>query len=200
MDLKSDFIHGDLQEEIYMKQPEDYTSDPSLVCKLQKSLYGLKHAPRSWYAKMDAFLLSQKFQRCKSDPNVYLQQYDGNIINILLYVYDILITGSTLASIAFIKTALHDAFKMSDLGMLRQFLGMEITQDYDGIMVTQSKYFSCLLISFNMADCKDAPFPFLSGISLEEGKSTTPMDSTIYRQLIKSFLYLTNSRPEFVMP
>ena len=114
---------------------------------------------------------------------------------IVLYVDDILITGNTLASIAFIKTALHDTFEMSDLGMLRQFLGLEITQDYDGIMVTQSKYVSDLLIKFNIAYCKDAPFPFLSGINLEEGKSIPPMDSTIYCQLIRSLLYLTHSRP-----
>ena len=72
MDVKSYFIHGDLNEDIYMKHPKGFTSDPSLVCKLQKSLYGLKQAPRSWYAKMDAFLLSQNFHRCKYDPNVYL--------------------------------------------------------------------------------------------------------------------------------
>ena len=102
-----------------MKQLEGYTSDLSLVCKLQKSLYGLKPALRSWYVKMDAFLLSQNFQRCKYDPNVYLQQYDGNILIILLYVDYILITRSTLASISFIKIALHDAFEMSDLGLLK---------------------------------------------------------------------------------
>ena len=118
-----------------MKYLEGYTSNPSLVCKLHKSLCGLKHAPRSWYAKMDAFLLSHNFERCKSDPNVYLQQYEGNLLIIVLYVDDLLITKSTLASITFIKTALHDAFEMSDLGLLRQFLGIEISQDYDGIMV-----------------------------------------------------------------
>ena len=137
MDVKSDFLHGHLQEYIYMKHPKIYTSDPSLVCKLQKSLFGLKQAPRSWYAKMDAFLLSQNFHRCKSDPNVYLQNYDGNILIIVLYVDDILIEGSTLASISFIKTALHDALEMNDLGLLKQFLGLEITQEFDGIMVTQ---------------------------------------------------------------
>ena len=68
---------------------------------------------------------------------MYLKQYEGNILIIVLYVDDLLTTGSTLASIAFIKTALHDAFEMSDLGLLRQFLGLEITQDYDGIMVTK---------------------------------------------------------------
>ena len=89
---------------------------------------------------MDSFLLSQNFERCKSDPNVYLQKYEGKLMIIFLYVDDILITGITLSSISFIKTALHDAFEMSDLGMLRQFIGLEITQDFDGNMVTQSKY------------------------------------------------------------
>ena len=89
---------------------------------------------------MDAFLLSQNFQRWKYDPNVYLQQYDGNLRIIFLYFDYIFITGSTLASISFIKTALHDAFEMSDLGFLKQFLGLEISQEFDGIIVTQFKY------------------------------------------------------------
>ena len=83
---------------------------------------------------------------------------------------------------------------MSDLGLLRQFLGLEITQDYDGIMVKQSKYVSNLLIKFNMDDYKAATFPFLSGISLEEGKASPQVDSTLYCQLIGSHFYLTNSR------
>ena len=72
MDVKSAFLHGDLHEEIYMNDPEGYITDPSLVCKLKKSLYGLKQAPRERYSKMDAFLFSQNFQRCKSDTNVYI--------------------------------------------------------------------------------------------------------------------------------
>ena len=88
---------------------------------------------------MDAFLLSQNFQRCRSDPNVYLQKHDDNFIIIVLYVDDLLITGSTIASILAIKTALHNAFEMIDLGLLKQFLGLEIEKNYDGIMVTQYK-------------------------------------------------------------
>ena len=145
---------------------------------------------------MDAFLLSQNFQRCISDPNVYLQQYDGHLIIIVLYVDDLLITSSTVASISVIKTALHNAFEMSDLGLLKQFLGLEIEKNYDGIMVIHSKYISDLLFKFNMAECRPAPFPFFSRINLEEGKSTPPMDCTIYRQLIGSLLYLTHSQPD----
>ena len=81
---------------------------------------------------------------------------------------------------------------MRDLGLLKQFLGLEIEKNYDGIMVTQSKYISDL-VNFNMAECRPTPFPFLSGISLEKGKSTPPMDYTIYRRLIGSLLYLTHS-------
>ena len=111
-----------------MNQPEGYISNPSLVCKLNKSLYGLKQAPREWYSKMNAFLLWQNFQRCRSDKNVYLQKYNGHFIIIVLYFYDLLITGSTVASISVIKTALHNAFEMSNLGLLKQFMGLEIEQ------------------------------------------------------------------------
>ena len=84
MDVKSAFLHGDIDEEIYMKHPEGYITDPSLVCKLNKSLYGLKQAPREWYSKMDAFLLLENIQRCRSDPNVNLQKSHGYlIINVL---------------------------------------------------------------------------------------------------------------------
>ena len=94
-----------------MKHTYGYISYSYLVCKLKKSLYGLKHAPREWYSKMDAFLLSQNFQRCRSDSNVYIQQSNGHLIIIFLYVDDLLITGSTVDSISVIKTALHNAFK-----------------------------------------------------------------------------------------
>ena len=91
---------------------------------------------------------------------------------------------------------LHDTFEMSDLRLLKQFLGLEISQDFDGIILNQSKYIEGLLINFKMDDFKASPFPFLSGIILEEGKSTPLMDCTIYHQLIESLLYLTHSRPD----
>ena len=128
MNVKSSFLHGHIHEEIYMKHPKGYISDPSLVCKLKKSLYGLKQAPREWYSKMDAFLLSQNFKRCKSDPNVYIQKSDGHFIIIILYVDELPIIGSTVASISVIKTALHNAFEMSDLGLLEQFWGSKLSK------------------------------------------------------------------------
>ena len=99
---------------------------PSLFFRLKKSLYGLKQAPRAWYAKMDSFLLSLGFERCKYDPNVYLQHLDYSFHIIVLYVDDIFITRSCVDDIGSIKSSLHNAFSMTNLGLLKQFLSLEI--------------------------------------------------------------------------
>ena len=92
MDVKCAFLNGYLTEEIYMQQPQGFATNPSLVCRLKKSLYGLKQALRAWYAKIDSFLLSLNFVRCNSDPNVYWKLIHGSLMIIFLYVYDLLIT------------------------------------------------------------------------------------------------------------
>ena len=94
MDVKSAFIYGEIKEDIYMQKPECFIEDPSLVFKLNNSLYGLQQSPRSWYAKTNNFLLSLGFERCKYDPNVYIQNVGDLLWVILLYVYYIFITGS----------------------------------------------------------------------------------------------------------
>ena len=93
MDVKSEFIHGELQEEIYMQKPKGFQEDPSLVCRLKKSLYGVNQSHKDWYAKMDIFLLSLGFERCKYDPNVYLKHVGDVLHVIVLHVDDILITS-----------------------------------------------------------------------------------------------------------
>eukprot|EP00253_Pinus_taeda_P003369 PITA_03369 len=195
MDVKNAFLHGDLSEEIYMEQPHGFIQDSSLVCRLKKSLYGLKQAPRAWYAKMDSFLLSQNFERCKSDPNVYMLRTHDSLLILVLYVDDLLITGSSTSAIATVKRALHDRFLMTDMGPLHFFLGLEISQDATGIKLSQAKYARDLLERFRMANCKPAPTPFLSGVRLEDGGDTALVDSTLYRQLVGSLLYLTHSKP-----
>ena len=110
------------------------------MCRLKKSLYGLKQAPRAWYAKIDSFLLSLNFVRCKSDPNVYLKLMNGSLMIIVLYFDDLLVIGSSKDEIASLKDAMNHAFSMTDLGLLSQFLGLEIAQTKEGIKVHQSKY------------------------------------------------------------
>ena len=118
-----------------MQQTQGFATNPSLVCRLRKSLYGLKQAPRAWYAKIDSFLLSLNFVRCKSDPNVYLKSVNGSLMIIVLYVDDLLITGSSQDEIVSLKGAMNQAFSMTDLGLLSQFLGLEIAQSKAGIKV-----------------------------------------------------------------
>eukprot|EP00253_Pinus_taeda_P023500 PITA_23500 len=183
MDLKNAFLHGDLSKEIYMEQPHGFIQDSSLLCRLKKSLYGLKQAPRTWYAKMDSFLLSQNFERCKSDLNVYMLTAHDSLLILVLYVDDLLITGSSASAIATVKRALRDKFLMTDMGLLHFFLGLEISQDATGIKLSQAKYAWDLLKRFRMTDCKLAPTPFLSGVRLEDGDATPLVDNTLYRQL-----------------
>ena len=137
MDVKNAFFHDDLEEEIYMEQPPGYMQNSSLVCKLKKSLYGLKQAPRAWYAKMDSYLLSKNFVRCKYDSNVYFLKKINSLLIIVLYVDDLLITGSSASVITNIKTALHKRFSMKDMGLLNFFLGLEIYQSDSGITISQ---------------------------------------------------------------
>ena len=148
MDVKSEFLHGDLHEDIYMQKHEGFIHDPSLVFKLNKSIYGLKQAPRAWYAKMENFLLSIGFERCRYDPNVYFHNFGYLLQVIMMYFYDRLITGSFTKLIRSIKSSLHSEFSMIDLGLLRQFIGLEIEKYEAGIKVIKPKYVADLLLKF----------------------------------------------------
>ena len=155
---------------------------------------GLSKAPRAWYAKMDSFLLSIGFIRCKSDPNVYLQKNDVVLQVIVLYVYDLLVTGSCNNQTRSIKASLHNEFAMIDLGLLKQFLGLEIDQYEIGIVMRQPKYASSLLIKFNMDYFNEYKFHFLSGIKLGEFGDSPLVDCSLYRKLVASLLYITHTK------
>ena len=115
---------------------------------------------------------------------------------IVLYTDDLLITGSSKDEIASLKGAMNQAFSMTDLGLLSQFLGLEIAQTKAGIKVHQSNYALYLLNKFRMKDCKARKTPFLSGVKLEEANSSPMVNNTLYRQLIGCLLYLTHNRPD----
>jgi hypothetical protein len=126
MDVKNEFLHGYINEEIYMEKPKGYVLDPSLVCRLRKLLYRLKKAPQEWYAKMDSYLLSKGFHRCILDPNVYIMRKTYLILLIVLYVYYLLIIRSSTSSIVPMKTTLHDILSMTYMELLHYFIGLEI--------------------------------------------------------------------------
>eukprot|EP00253_Pinus_taeda_P024351 PITA_24351 len=151
MDVKSVFLHGDLHEEIYMEQPLGFIqTNFSLVCRLKKSLYGLKQAPRAWYAKMDSFLLDTGFSRRHSDNIVYTKKVGKSLIILVLYVDDLILTGSDPNLINHVKSSLKNQFEITDLGHLHYFLGLQVLQPKEGISLSQSKYVCDLLRHFHM--------------------------------------------------
>jgi hypothetical protein len=197
MDFKSSFLHRDLQEEIYMEQPPGYVrNDSSLVCRLEKSLYGLNQAPQDWYAKMDNFRIDTGFSRFHYDPNVYTKKVGIHLIILVLYVDDLILTGSDSKILNHVKTSLKKKFEMTDLGFLHYFLGLQVLQTNEEIFISQSKYACDLLRRFHMDDCKLAPSPFHSGFKLTATCTSPKVDATLYRQLVGSLLYLNHTHPE----
>ena len=128
LDVKIAFLHGDLEEEIYMRQPEGFkkADKKNPVCRLKKSLYCLKQAPRQWYKKFDSFMGSNGFTRCQADHCCYFKKFDNNFIILLLYVDDMLVVGSYMQEIINLKQKLSKQFEMKDLGAAKQILGMRI--------------------------------------------------------------------------
>ena len=164
LDVKTAFLHGDLEEEIYMQQPEGFEDKrkEDLVCKLKKSLYGLKQAPRQWYKKFDSFMMGHGYRRTAADYCVYFKRYPGEkFIILLLYVDDMLIVGQDRAQISKLKEELAESFEMKDLGPAKQILGMEITRDRKNrrLWLSQERYVERILERFNMKEAKPVTTP-----------------------------------------
>jgi hypothetical protein len=150
-----------------MEQSPGYVQNySSLVCCLKKYLYGLKQAPQAWYAKMDNFLIATRFSRCHFDPNVYTKKVEIHLIILVLYVDDLILTGSDSKLLNHVKTILKKKFEMTDLGFLHYFLGLQVLLTNEGIFLSQSKYTCDLFRRFHMDYCKLAPYPFQFGLKL----------------------------------
>ncbi|KAH7488926.1 Retrovirus-related Pol polyprotein from transposon RE1 [Phytophthora ramorum] len=140
MDVKTAFLNGVLDEDIYMAQPDGYVDEdhPDHVCKLKRSLYGLKQSPRMWNQTIDDFMLKLGFKKCESDHCVYLKRDGQDMIFVALYVDDLVLASSNDELLESTKHALSKRFEMTDLGELEYFLGMEIKNDRDSGKVTQA--------------------------------------------------------------
>ncbi len=128
MDVKNVFLHGDLQEEVYMEQPPGYVDQThsNLVCRLKKALYGLKQAPRAWSDKIGQYLVISGFQTSNANFSLYVKKTDHGIVVIVIYVDDLIITRNSDVDIFDLKKLLKQKFEMKDLGELRYFLGIEV--------------------------------------------------------------------------
>ncbi|KAL5827802.1 hypothetical protein ACOSQ3_019653 [Xanthoceras sorbifolium] len=207
LDVKTAFLHGDLEEEIYMRQPEGFkeAGKENLVCRLKKSLYGLKQAPRQWYKKFDSFMSSSGFTRCQADHCCYIKRFDNSFIILLLYVDDMLVAGSDMQEIMNLKRELSKQFAMKNLGAAKQILGMRIKRDTKSgtLLLSQAEYIKKVLSRFNMQDAKPVSTPL--GVHFRLSKEQSPkteeerthMAKVPYASAIGSLMYaMVCTRPD----
>jgi histone deacetylase 1/2 len=200
LDVKNAFLHGVLEEEVYMNQPPGYekSNAPHHVCRLDKSLYGLKQAPRAWFAKLSSKLQELGFLASKADTSLFIFNKSGIIIFVLVYVDDIIVTSSSNKAIASLLQDLSSSFALKDLGDLHFFLGIEVKKFSQGIELTQEKYALDLINKVGLKNCKSLPTPLSTSekLSVTEGELLGPEDGTRYRSIVGALQYLTLIRPD----
>ncbi|KAL0308843.1 UNVERIFIED_CONTAM: Retrovirus-related Pol polyprotein from transposon RE2 [Sesamum radiatum] len=149
MDVKSAFLNGYIDEEIYVEQPQGFIAKGSeeKVLRLKKALYGLKQAPRAWYSRIDKYFMDRGFRRSLSEPTLYIKSQGNDTLIVSLYVDDLIYTGNNEKMIQDFKEDMMKTFEMSDLGLMHFFLGIEINQEKEGIFICQRKYTETLLRS-----------------------------------------------------
>jgi len=198
VDVSNAFLHGLLQETVYMAQPPGFQHPfyPTAVCKLHKALYGLKQAPRAWFSHLNAKLLELKFQSSKADSSLFTYKAKGIIIFVLIYIDDIIITSSNTTTISQLISALHSSFALKDLGPLHYFLGVEATWYEDGLHLSQQCYIHDILTKTNMLPVKPVSTPMSASTTLSQFDGSTITDTTLYRSTVGSLQYLSLTRPD----
>ena len=209
LDVKTAFLHGNLSEEIYICQPEGYEEKgkENLVCKLNKSLYGLKQSPRQWYLRFDKVMKDFGYTRSQYDHCVYHKQTrEGTYVYLLIYVDDMLIASSDQTEISKLKTQMQNEFEMKDLGEAKKILGMEITRDRKKglVCLSQKQYVERLLHKFGIRDeTKPVSTPLASHFKMstqlcpKSDEERTKMKDIPYSSLVGGLMYaIVCTRPD----
>ena len=200
MDVKSAFLNGYINEEVYVDQPPGFEDPryPNHVYRLSKALYGLKQAPRAWYERLRDFLIAKDFKIGCVDTTLFTKKIESDLFICQVYVDDI-IFGSTNEDLCKeFGDMMSREFEMSMIGELTFFLGFQIKQLEEGTFICQEKYTKDLLKRFKMDDCKPIKTPMASNGHLDLDEGGNPIDQTLYRSMIGSLLYLTASRPDIM--
>jgi hypothetical protein len=197
LDVNTAFLHGDLNEEVYMHPPPGlHLPSSNLVCKLQRSLYGLKQASRQWNTKLTDTLTSSGYTQSKSDYSLFTKQRSAGFTVILVYVDDLVLGGTDVDEINHIKTLLDTKFSIKDLGVLKYFLGFEVARTKAGISLCQRKYTLDLITDAGLLGAKPCSTPMQPQLQLHKSSGEPISNPTAYRRLIGRLLYLTHTRPD----
>ncbi|GKA92101.1 retrovirus-related pol polyprotein from transposon TNT 1-94 [Tanacetum coccineum] len=200
MDVKSAFLNGLINEEVYVVQPPGFIDfeKPDHVYKLNKDLYGLKQAPKAWYDRLKVFLIKHEYKIGMVDNILFIKKKSSNLIIVQIYVDDIIFSSTCQDMCDEFAKIMHDKFEMSMMGELNFFLGLQIKQMEDGIFFNQSKYIKEMLKKFGLEDSKPMKTLMSSNTKLTKDKECDSVDSTKYQGMIGSLLYLTTSRPDIM--
>ena len=198
LDVSNAFLHGILDEEVYMTQPKGFEdpTNPQFVCKLHKSLYGLKQAPRAWFNRLSTALLSHGFVSSQVDPSLSTYHCDSTHAFLLVYVDDILVTSNVRSFIDELISNLQLDFAMKDLGQLSYFLGIEATRDSSGLHLRQTRYIIDLLDRVNLIGIRPYRAPCVSGPKVSKFDGDPLLDPSEYRHTVGALQYITLTRPD----
>ena len=193
MDVKTTFLNGDLDEEIYMEQPEGFIilGQEKKVCRLVKSLYGLKQASKQWHEKFDSVMITNGFKINECDKCVYVKNIKRGSVIICLYIDDMIIMGNNNKVIKTTKKMFNNKFNMKDLGVANVILGIKISKTLDGLILSQSHYIEKILKKFKQDDSSPTRTPIDVNLHLSKnnGKSISQQE---YAQAIGSLMYDMN--------
>ena len=201
MDVKSAFLNGKLEEEVYVAQPPGFEDPkhPDKVFRLNKALYGLKQAPRAWYDTLKEFLMKKGFKPGSLDPTLFTKSYDGELFVCQIYVDDIIFGCTDQRYSDEFAYMMSEEYQMSMMGELKFFLGLQIRQQRNGIFISQEKYLKDVLRKFGMQDCKGVKIPMPTNGHLCTDENGIDFDHKVYRSMIGSLLYLCASRPDIML-
>jgi len=199
LDVCNAFLHGDLQEEVYIKPPDGVSVPNGMACKLNRTLYGLKQAPYAWNSKFSNFVMNHGFSQSPRDKCLYVKMNGDQKVYLLLYVDDIILASNSRDLLDEVRQLLMSHFSMKDLGQLHNFLGIKIERTADGMFLNQSLYFENVLRRFNMMNCKPVSTP----LECKPPKSIEGeciVESKPYRQLVGCLMYgMLATRPDLSM-
>ncbi|GJT61331.1 putative ribonuclease H-like domain-containing protein [Tanacetum coccineum] len=200
MDVKSAFLYGKIDEEVYVSQPPGFLDPkyPKKVYKVVKALYGLHQAPRAWYATLSTFLLKNGYRRGTIDKTLFIKKDKHDIILVQVYVDDIIFGSTKKSWCDEFEALMKSKFQMSSMGELTFFLGLQVKQKADGIFISQDKYVAEILKKFDFANVKTASTPIETQKPLVKDEEASDVDVHLYRSMIGSLMYLTASRPDIM--